>query len=48
MQYYETALITTFGTDHQKIYGGGGGGRGGMFEPQEFFFVIKYTECKYG
>ena len=47
MQYYETALITTLGTDHQKIYGGGGG-RWGMFEPQEFFFVIKYTECKYG
>ena len=45
MQYYETALITTLGTDHQKIYGGG---RWGMFEPQEFFFVIKYTECKYG
>ena len=28
------------GTDHQKRYGGGGGGWWGIFEPQEYFFVM--------
>ena len=30
------------GTDHHKSYGGGGGGGLGIFEQQEFFFVIKF------
>ena len=36
-------MLSTFanlGTDHKKRYGGGG--EGGIFEPQEFFFVIKF------